>query len=266
MMIAQRYQTGLNAPQDPRKAIDWFLMSAEAGHVVAQTMLGELSESGAGVQNFEEAARWYRKAAETWGPATSDLAHLYVIGKGVPQDYAEAAKLYRKATESDGLSGQYGLGFLYEQGFGLRQDPIRAMELYHEVAAIDDDAQRRLFALYEAKLPVPASQDEAIAWYRAAANADDPRAQVGLGLHYQFAKGVPRNWSVAYALYNLAARSSSPARRAIPDFTGPPRVAKIYMVPDTWDLVHEMATPGNLLKALDQFVDHPPHRHELIIP
>jgi TPR repeat protein len=31
MSIARRYQTGFNAPRDPQKAIDWYLMSAEAG-------------------------------------------------------------------------------------------------------------------------------------------------------------------------------------------------------------------------------------------
>jgi TPR repeat protein len=265
--IALRYQTGFNfhtglqAPQNPQKAMDWYQMSAEAGDVRAQTTLGELYESGTGTQNFEEAARWYRAAAETYAPAMADLGHLYAMGEGVPQDYSEAVKLCSKATERDGSSGMYELGLLYEQGLGVPQNFNRAMELYHEVAAGNSDAKRRLFAIFEAGLPIPHDSDKAIAWYRAAADRGDPRAEVGLGLRYQFDEGVTAVWpvdrEVAYALYNLAEQSPSPVRSNIPDFRGPANAARMYMSPDTWNLVHEMAEPGNVLKALDQYIARP---------
>ncbi len=255
--IALRYQTGLNAPRDPQKAIDWYRISADAGDFTAQTTLGELYEGDAGQQNFAEAVRWYRTAAETYGLAMADLAHLYATGEGVPQDYGEAVRLYRKATETDGHSGQYGLGLLYEQGLGVPQDLNKAMELYHEVAANNIDARRLLFVLFEARLPIPHDQDKVIAWYRAAANGD-PRAQAGLGLHYQFGEGVQQNWYVAYALYNLAELPPSSVRSDTPDFRGPADVARMYMIPQTWNLVHEMEGPGNLLRAVDEYVARPP--------
>ena len=43
--------------------------SAEAGYVLAQEAVAELYENGPGVQNLDEAVRWYRKASETYGPA-----------------------------------------------------------------------------------------------------------------------------------------------------------------------------------------------------
>jgi TPR repeat protein len=258
MGVAGRYETGDRAPQDLRKAIEWLLVSAQAGHVVAQTKVGEIYENGTGVQNPVEAARWYKAAAEqNWGPGYSALAHLHETGRGVRQDYGRAEILYRKATAADGFSGQYGLARLYDQGLGVPKDPKKAMELYHEVPGIDE-APRRLLVLYEAGMHVPSDPTAAIAWYRSAAEQGDLRAQEGLGLRYQFGEGVPENCGVAYALYNLVARSPASARRDIPDFTGPRIGAGWCVQPATWKLVDAMAQPGDLLRAIAQYMQDPP--------
>jgi TPR repeat protein len=83
------------------------------------------------------------------------------------KDCGEAAKLYRKATEKDELSGKYGLAMLYEHGRGVHRDTKRAMELYHEVATNNADAQRRLLRLYKVKMNIPQDKDKdkPIAWY-----------------------------------------------------------------------------------------------------
>src|SRR3954454_1319801 len=56
---------------------------------------------GQGVtQNYAEAARWFRKAAEQGNAdAQNHLGVLYDHGKGVTQDHAEAARWFRKAAE-----------------------------------------------------------------------------------------------------------------------------------------------------------------------
>jgi uncharacterized protein len=57
--------------------------------------------NGQGVrQNYAEAVKWYRKAAEQgYAWAQYNLGFMYFHGQGVPQDYAEAAKWGRKAAE-----------------------------------------------------------------------------------------------------------------------------------------------------------------------
>jgi TPR repeat protein len=49
--------------------------------------------NGRGVaQDFAEAARWYRKAADQGNaPGQASLGDMYAHGQGVTQDYAEAA-------------------------------------------------------------------------------------------------------------------------------------------------------------------------------
>jgi TPR repeat protein len=59
-------------------------------------------------QNFTEAAKWYRLAAEAGhGEAQHKLGFLYAMGRGVPMDNAEAEKWLGKA----GAQGQIGADF-----------------------------------------------------------------------------------------------------------------------------------------------------------
>ncbi|MDP9009299.1 MAG: sel1 repeat family protein [Pseudomonadota bacterium] len=268
LSIAKKHEGGRGYPKDLKRAEEWYLLGADRGFAEAQNELGEFYEA-CGDQYLADALRWYHKAAASVPSSSSNtntaaskamanLAKLYASGKGVPQDYAEAAKWYQRSINSGGYWGQYGLAVLYEQGLGVPKDANKALGLYYEVALLNDEALRRLFMLFEKGMNIPAEDINAIAWYRAAAEKGDVRAQVGLGLHYKFHKGVEKNWSVAYALFNLAKLSSSEEPRHIPDFSGPAVTAEIYMTPATWTLVHAMAKPGNLLKALDQFIAHPP--------
>lgn len=62
------------------------------GHADAQYCLGEIYENGLGIiQDYEEAAKWYRKAAEQGNVnAQCMLGYIYCESQGVPQDYNEA--------------------------------------------------------------------------------------------------------------------------------------------------------------------------------
>ena len=51
---------------------------------------------------------------------------MYDKGHGVPQDYAEAVKWYRRAAEQTYAAAQALLGFKYAKGEGVPQDYIQA--------------------------------------------------------------------------------------------------------------------------------------------
>ncbi len=44
---------------------------------------------------------------------------MYDEGLGVTQDYAEAMKWYRKAAEQGHAGAQHNLGFMYTEGQGI---------------------------------------------------------------------------------------------------------------------------------------------------
>ena len=69
-------------------------------------------EEGRGVtQSYEEAARWYSKAADQGHfPAQCNLGVMFEGGYGVKQNDAEAAHWYRKAANQGGAYAQSSLG------------------------------------------------------------------------------------------------------------------------------------------------------------
>jgi hypothetical protein len=66
------------------------------------------------VQDYAEAARWYRLAAEQrHADAQYNLGNKYRNGKGVAPDYAEGERLYQLAAEQGYASAQFNLGYMY---------------------------------------------------------------------------------------------------------------------------------------------------------
>lgn len=101
---------------------------ADQGIPPAQYTIGILYEVGSGVrQDYAEAARWCRKAAEHGDRfAQTSLGVLYHKGQGVPGDYVEAANWYRMAAEQGDTFAQINLGVLCAKGQGVRQDYVLA--------------------------------------------------------------------------------------------------------------------------------------------
>ncbi len=86
------YARGLAAPQDYAEATKWYRAAAEQGYPVAQFNLGQRYAKGQGVrQDNVEAVKWFRKAAKQGdAPAQFTLGFAYMAGEGVPKDYVQA--------------------------------------------------------------------------------------------------------------------------------------------------------------------------------
>ena len=54
--------------------------------------------------------------------AQFNLGVMYENGQGVRQDYVQAVQWYRKASEQGDAQAQYNLGLMYYDGRGVRQD------------------------------------------------------------------------------------------------------------------------------------------------
>jgi uncharacterized protein len=59
---------------------------------------------------------------------------MYKNGNGVVQDYAEAVKWYRLAAEQGYADAQYNLGLMYDYGNGVVQDYAEAVKWYRLAA------------------------------------------------------------------------------------------------------------------------------------
>jgi len=101
--------------------------------------------TGRGVaEDYKEAARWYRKAAnQGLANAQTNLGLMYANGAGVSKDYKEAAKWYQKAADQGVAVAQFNLAILYGKGAGVDGNFIEAHEwLSRAIAGTNDDELR----------------------------------------------------------------------------------------------------------------------------
>ncbi|MBT5378797.1 MAG: trypsin-like serine protease, partial [Opitutae bacterium] len=96
-------------------------------------------------QDFKEAAKWFRKAAEQgYAAAQTNLGGMYYSGEGVRQDFKEAAKWLMKAAVQGNPSSQALLGLMYTIGKGVSQDVLLAYAWSNLAAASGDETAKAL--------------------------------------------------------------------------------------------------------------------------
>ncbi|MDA7466920.1 sel1 repeat family protein [Planktomarina temperata] len=78
----------------------------------------------------QDLREWFLKGSE----------YYYGVGLGgaVTQDYAEAAKWYRLAAEQGYPNAQFALGFLHEVGHGVLQDKVMS-HMWFNIASANGD-------------------------------------------------------------------------------------------------------------------------------
>jgi TPR repeat protein len=93
---------------------------AEAGNVVAQSILGISYLYGEGVpQDYAAALRWLTAAAERGASRpTFHLGRMHEEGWGVPMDYKKAGQFYQRAADRGEWLAYVHLARLYRYGRG----------------------------------------------------------------------------------------------------------------------------------------------------
>ena len=190
------------------EAVKWYRKAAEQGHALAQATLGVCYLEGTGITpNFTEAAKWFLKAAEQ-GQVEGQYAmgFCFYEGLGVTQSYAEAVKWYRKAAEQGQADAQNRMGLCYHSGKGVTKDDAEAVKWYRKAAEQGyAAAQYNLGLNYYEGTGVTQSYTEAVKWFRKAAEQGYVDAQNRMGLCYHSGKGVTKDDAEAVKWYRKAA-------------------------------------------------------------
>jgi TPR repeat protein len=120
--------------------------AAERGDAAAQYNLGVLYFRGdAVVQDYVQAAQWYRKAADQGhADAQFNLGVMYFSGHGVRQNNADAVRWFRAAADQGLADAQNNLALMYANGSGVARDDVEAYKwLEIAVARTSGDDRRR---------------------------------------------------------------------------------------------------------------------------
>jgi TPR repeat protein len=122
-----------------------------------------------------------------------------VAGKS-PQSSAKQraiAELKQQAFAGD-VNAQLQLGVIYLTGDGVAKDDEQAMTWFRKAADQDNPvAERYMAEMYFKGRGVPADNMEAAKWLRMSAEQDDAQSQYNLAVLYTQGMGVPRNFKLA---------------------------------------------------------------------
>ena len=104
------------------------------------------------------------------------------------------------------------LGDAYQAGLAVKQDPQQALSWYRKAAEQGHlIAQQTLGVMYVKGRGVPRNEAEAANWFRQAAEQGDATAQYNLGAMYVSGSGVPRNDAEALKWFRQAAERGDAA-------------------------------------------------------
>jgi len=113
-----------------QRAVYFYRLAVEQGHIRAHIALGELVRRGAGTpQSIEEAMSLYRFSAVAGDMCGQrELAYMYLFGSsiGIP-NYEQAIFWFRQAAELGENVSMFMLGMLYFEGRGVMQDYQQAL-------------------------------------------------------------------------------------------------------------------------------------------
>jgi uncharacterized protein len=128
---------------------------------------------------------------------------MYNNGIGTQRDIRRAFEWFQKSTASNDPLGAYKLGCYYDgQGEGVVANDAAEGLKYKLVAA------KAGYALAQHDVAIiyikQENFDEAMKWFKLAADQGDPQSLYGLsGLYFQ-GKGTPKDLSMAYAYFKLS--------------------------------------------------------------
>lgn len=178
--LGRSFRTGIYGyDQNYRKSFEWFLKAAEQGSQEACRRVGWFYSVGAGVRkNDEKAIEWYKKAN-----AYRCVGDIY----NDKNDFSEALKWYTKAAET---------GDCFDQSFlatYLYNHEMYEEALKWEIKASEGnlDYCRAVGHYYEWGKGVEKDLDEAMRWYKKAAEGGGAGSKVFLGqklfeqMHYE---------------------------------------------------------------------------------
>ena len=139
---------------------DFQMTQAQKGSAAAQFKVGEMYETGFGVnQDKKEAEKWITKAADQ-GHETAGFKLLYwdVEKKGVNAGNKDRITALKNKAADGNAQAQYYVGKMYAHGVGVKKDPeiatgwlnkaalVGVMEAEQELAFVREDKQRAVLA------------------------------------------------------------------------------------------------------------------------
>ena len=195
------------------EAVDWLSAATRSGNLLADLMLAQLYQRKAQSLKGVERKEYMDYALENYlhaiaagsDEAMFALGGLYLDATFGEENIASGISLLQQAADLDNTSAMLWLAHLYANGTYVEKDRERAERYFRQAAALGDDRARvqyvRFLLTPGAEQPVG---NQALAWLREAADADNPEAMLLLGNLYARGESVSRNFRKALKWYKAS--------------------------------------------------------------
>ncbi len=140
-------------------------------------------------------------SSSAWGEDVAKGQDAYFSG-----DYQTAMTEWEPLAEAGEMDGQYGMGLLYANGFGVSMNDDLALKWYG-LAADQGHAQAQcnLAVMHANGWGVPQSNEVALKWYTLAAEQGVIEAQINVAKMYRDGFGVEKDVVQARKWFAIAA-------------------------------------------------------------
>ena len=157
-------------------------------------------------ERFEEGRHFYEQAAsQGYAAAMSNLAYVYLMGRGVPRDLAISAHYYREAALRGNDRGRVGIARAYREGWGVERSLVHARSwLELSVSNFWPNAMDNLALYYRDGLGIEPDLGKAFDLYRRAADLGQTAAMDNLGTMYAKGQHVARDDVEAVRWFRMA--------------------------------------------------------------
>ena len=123
--------------------------------------------------------------------------------------YATALRAWLPIAESGNSQAQNNVGYMYEEGLGVPQNYLLAMNWYRQAADNElAQAQHNMGMLYHHGYGVAQNLGEAFRWFKMAAEQELAESEYMLGLAYEKGEGTTLNYAEARRLFLSSARKN----------------------------------------------------------
>lgn len=165
-----------------------------------KTSVSEWQSLQARANDGDRDAEW--EIADRYADGCKDKRGRIIVRRSA----VKAAKWFRRATEHGSGPAQNNLGILLGNGNGVRKNVEEALSwLRRAFRAGDSCAAQNIAITYREKGDLRA----AVKWFRKAAETGDGEAQIQLGIHYYWGKGVRKDPRAAVQCFRTAARAKN---------------------------------------------------------
>lgn len=219
MELANRYDFGsAEKGQNFEQAKKYYEMAAAQENKDALRCLGYIYLNGVlGEKDLDRAMEYFSQAiALEDTDAYVGVGRTYLAGYGDEETrHTQALENIRVAYQKGTPAGIYWFAYLLENKIGTVANEEKALELYEQVAQMEDlsvydkylvnAAKTRLGVMYTEAKGVAQDYDKAISYFKDSADDDYATAQYYLGQMYENGYGVDKNYEKAFAWYQKAA-------------------------------------------------------------